>query len=62
MKIYWWQAGLHFEPQTEEEFKALTDLSELFHFTEFGEKVESGPICSANLIDENSVLGVHILP
>ena len=29
MKIYWWQGGLHIEPQTDKEFAALAKVTEI---------------------------------
>lgn len=41
MKIFWWQLGLHFEPETPEESKALCLLFHNAHITSI-----AGPHCS----------------
>src|SRR5262245_7771161 len=40
MRVYWWQAGLHLEPQTEAEFVALQRLQEAL--TSLGSGVDTG--------------------
>lgn len=36
MKIFWWQLGLHFEPETSDENKALRLLFNNVHVTSVG--------------------------
>lgn len=33
MKVFWWQGGVHIEPDSEEDFKALKALEQILRFT-----------------------------
>jgi hypothetical protein len=41
MKIFWWQAGLHIEPETKEEHKALNLLLGSAYMTSIASKSRS---------------------
>ena len=61
MKVFWWQSGLHFEPESKKEFEALAILSESLNIGEFREKVESGPISGADFCNEKPILRMDVL-
>jgi len=61
MKVFWWQAGLHFEPESEEDSIALSVLAKSLHLTDVDKGLVGGPIGSANLSDDKSVVGVNEL-
>jgi hypothetical protein len=42
MKIFWWQNGLHFEPETSEERKALALLLASSQLTSIAGEAKSG--------------------
>ena len=46
MKVYWWQAGLHFEPENEKDSAALAVLAESLKLIEVTEEVNTGPVSS----------------
>jgi ADP-glucose pyrophosphorylase len=58
MKIFWWQAGLHFEPETKAEIDALMILWESKRI--LPEVNENGVVSSGCVIDKklsNSIIG-----
>jgi hypothetical protein len=59
MKVYWWQAGLHFEPESESDSTALTVLSKSLKLIQIDEEIVAGPIGSTDLGNEESVVGVN---
>jgi hypothetical protein len=61
MKVYWWQAGLHFEPENESDSTALLVLSESLKLVQQTEQVDTGPI-SGDLGNYDSVGSVHVAP
>jgi hypothetical protein len=54
MKVFWWQAGLHLEPESKLEFKMLNLLSSILNRSEVEQQIVAGPI-SGNLGDQESV-------
>ena len=50
MKIFWWQGGLHVEPENDDERKALLTLSNTLDGVDLGQELLSGP---SNAIDGN---------
>lgn len=62
MKVYWWQSGLHIEPENEKEFEALNLLAVSLNLIQIGEEIVRSPISSTNLCDEKSILSVNIFP
>ncbi len=58
MKVFWWQGGLHLEPESGEEAKALESIVTGLHVVDINQSVPSGPI-EANLGDKNSVIRMH---
>lgn len=42
MKVFWWQNGLHFEPETGDERKALSLLLESAKLTRLSAEEDSG--------------------
>lgn len=75
MRVYWWQAGLHLEPESKEERAALGRLGEFFsglgflgdpddQLPEAGKAshvVETGPLDPPDN-KESVASGVHVLP
>ena len=55
MKVYWWQAGLHFEPESELDSVALTVLAKSLNLVDVDEQIVTGPIVG-NLGHEKPVL------
>jgi hypothetical protein len=60
MKVFWWQAGLHFEPESEEDSSALSVLAMSLNLVQVTEQINTSPI-AADLGNENPVRGVEIL-
>lgn len=58
MKVYWWQGGLHLEPESQEEREALHLLTSRLNFIDLREEVPSGPVGPVKGIDQNSVIAV----
>jgi hypothetical protein len=59
MKVFWWQAGLHFEPQNKEDSEALVVIAEALNVINVDQGVQTGPI-SGHLANQDSVSGVHM--
>jgi len=62
IRVFWWQGGLHLEPQTDEQRELLVSLARVLELAEFDHQVHSGPIVSVELRDQKPVVGVHELP
>ena len=58
MKVFWWQGGLHLEPENSEDASALRVLSSSLHIVDVVKNVNTGPICG-DLRNEKPVVGVH---
>lgn len=43
MEIYWWQGGIHIQPETEEERKALVVIVNNLNFVKRNNGVKTGP-------------------
>jgi hypothetical protein len=61
VKIFWWQAGLHFEPENQSDFELLQNISASLDVVEIGQKVITGPIRGSDFRDEKPVVGVDKL-
>ena len=62
MKVYWWQNGLHIEPESEEEFGALKQLfSNSLNLIQITEHASSSPIDGADFGNQDSIVSVHEL-
>lgn len=58
MKVYWWQAGVHIEPESQEERKALYKTMGNLNLIDLRDKVQTGPSVSIDLDDQQPVVGV----
>jgi len=61
MKVFWWQAGLHLEPESSIESESLKVLADNLKLVDISQNTPTGPI-NGDLRNENSVVGVHKLP
>ena len=61
MKVYWWQAGLHFEPENERDSGALAVLAESLKLGQIAEEINAGPV-SGDLGNEKPISVVNVLP
>jgi hypothetical protein len=59
MKVFWWQGGLHLQPDDEKESEALGTLAESLNFINIDHSIPRGP--SVNRGNENSVIVMHEL-
>ena len=57
MRVFWWQTGLHIEPENKKEFKALMLLTGSLHLIDLDQAVVGSP--SANSGDQQSVIAVN---
>jgi hypothetical protein len=60
MKIFWWQGGLHIEPESKAEHEAIKILAESLNLVHVNPRLETGPI-TGNLCHDNTVIAVHEL-
>ena len=51
MKIYWWQAGLHIEPEADDERDFLVKLTDMLDRTDFSFQIPSSPVDTVNAVD-----------
>ena len=56
MKIYWWQDGIHIEPESAKERVALCNLTELLNLVQIGHGIERSPIGTVETGDQQSVI------
>lgn len=57
MKVDWWQGGVHIEPESNEERKALYVLTENLNLTYFRKEISSSP--TGDTDDHESVVRVN---
>jgi hypothetical protein len=60
MKLYWWQNGLHLEPESKKEFDALGVLMKELHFLNIDQDFVACPV-NGDLADEQSVVDVNVV-
>jgi len=53
VKVFWWQTGLHLEPESQNEFEALRLLVKSLNVVDVNHSVPRSPIDNSS--DENSV-------
>ena len=58
MRIYWWQGGLHIEPDTDTDRAALEILSDSLKLANVGQGVPGGPIGPIDLDNHQSVIRI----
>jgi hypothetical protein len=59
MRVYWWQGGLHLQPDNEKESEALGVLVESLNFIDIDHGFPRGPRADSG--NENSVIVMHEL-
>jgi hypothetical protein len=62
MKVYWWNGGLHLEPQNDAERSALVALTKnvrTLELVQINSGVPTGPIAAIERHDEQAVAGIH---
>jgi hypothetical protein len=62
MKIYWWQGGLHAEPESDQDRQALTALIGVLDRVRIGDEAHTGPIGAIQTNNKQPVIAVHELP
>lgn len=62
MKVFWWQGGLHLEPETSSETSALQTLWSGLSRVEVDHGVLGGPVTAIPVHDQQPVGRVHIPP
>ena len=61
MKAYWWQAGIHLEPESKEEREYLAGLLAVLDCVRVGHQVESPPLGVIETGYQEPVVGAHKL-
>ena len=56
MKIYWWQGGVHIEPESAKEREALCKFTELLDVVRVCDGVERSPIGAVETGNQQSVI------
>jgi hypothetical protein len=62
IRVFWWQGGLHLEPQTDEQRELLVSLCRFLELAKLGHQVHSSPAATVEFSDEQAVVAVHELP
>jgi hypothetical protein len=52
MKVFWWQAGLHIQPEDKKEAELLVGFVESLKFVDINQGVPTGPIDGIKLSDQ----------
>ena len=52
IRVFWWQGGLHLEPQTDEQRELLVSLQRVLELAEFDHQVHAGPAASVEFGDQ----------
>ena len=60
MRIYWWNNGLHVEPQTDAERDALATLTKSLDLADIGHDVPTGPTSAVDLNHKQAVVNVDV--
>jgi hypothetical protein len=58
MKVFWWQAGLHFEPENDEDSTALLVLSACLKFSDTDKRFPTSPIGLTDFADQEPVVSM----
>ena len=56
MKVYWWQGGIHIEPESAKEREALFYLTERLKLVQIGHGIEKSPFGTVETGDQQSVI------
>ena len=56
MKIYWWQGGVHIEPESAKERESLCNFTEHLNISQIGPGIERSPIGTVETGDQQSVI------
>ena len=56
MKSYWWQGGVHIEPESAEDLEILCKFTEFLDVVQVGHSFESSPIGTVETGDQKSVI------
>jgi len=59
MKVFWWQGGLHIQPESHKEAEALVAVVDSLNLVDVDESPTTGPI-SGHLANQNSVSRMHV--
>ena len=63
IRVFWWQGGLHIEPQTDEQRAALVGLWGLLsEDVRIDHGVHPGPVGAVQADDQEPVIAVHETP
>jgi hypothetical protein len=62
MRIFWWQAGLHVEPESDHERTALLVLSESLNISGIKKQIVESPISIVEGNDQQAVASIDKLP
>lgn len=58
MKIYWWQAGVHIEPESDADRNTLVGFVNFLKVAQVEHQVPGGPIITVKAGDKNPVVAV----
>ena len=59
IRVFWWQGGVHIEPQTDEHRAMLVSLCEALQSVRVDHSVHAGPVRAVHAHDQQSIIGVH---
>jgi hypothetical protein len=62
IRVFWWQGGLHLEPQTDEQRQQLVSLLRVLGGVRVDHESHASPIGAVHALDEKPIVGVHELP
>ena len=61
MKVYWWQGGVHIEPESQEEREALYFLTNKLNLVNLSHEIPAGPVGPIKGINQEPVVAVQDL-
>ncbi len=62
MRVFWWQGGVHIEPETDEQRTLLVGLLAALDAVRIGHEVVPSGIRAIEFTDQQPVVGIHELP
>ena len=62
IRVFWWQGGIHIEPQTDEQRILLVGLLDALQGVRVHHEVHAGPVLVVETLHEQAVIPVHKRP
>jgi hypothetical protein len=59
MRVFWWQGGLHWEPETPQDSAALKTIAASIKLSDVSQRVEDGELTRNDCVNKQPILHVN---